>query len=78
MTVAELLEQAKALSPQERKELAILLIDTLDTQAPQTYPIGAEIATIIKQHPPVEFVDNHIEDTVEWVMAQRQKRALTP
>ncbi len=30
MTVLEVLEQAKALSVQERKELAKLLIDTLD------------------------------------------------
>jgi hypothetical protein len=30
MTVAEILEQAKALSAQERKELVKLLIDTLD------------------------------------------------
>jgi hypothetical protein len=29
MTIAEILDQAKALSPQERKELAKLLIDTL-------------------------------------------------
>lgn len=30
MTVAEILKQAQALSPQERKELAKLLIDSLD------------------------------------------------
>jgi hypothetical protein len=24
---------------------------------------------------PIEFVDPHIEDPVEWVKAQRQKRA---
>jgi hypothetical protein len=32
MTVAEILDQARALSPQECKELAKLLIDTLDTR----------------------------------------------
>ena len=31
MTVLEVLEQAKALKPSERKELVKLLIDTLDT-----------------------------------------------
>lgn len=36
MTVAEILEQAKALSAQERKELAKLLIDLLDTGAHPT------------------------------------------
>ena len=37
MTVAEVLEQARALSPQERIELAKLLIDLLgvDTSSPQ-------------------------------------------
>ena len=30
MTITEILEQAKALSPQERKELAKLLIDMMD------------------------------------------------
>ncbi|MBC8100741.1 MAG: hypothetical protein H7Y11_14975 [Armatimonadetes bacterium] len=30
MTIAEILEQAQALSPQARKELAKMLIDTLD------------------------------------------------
>lgn len=32
MTVAEILEQAQALSPQERKELVKLLVDTLDVE----------------------------------------------
>ena len=37
MTVAEVLKQARALSPQERKELTKLLIDLLavDTPSPQ-------------------------------------------
>jgi hypothetical protein len=33
MTVLEVLEQAKALSPQERKQLMKLLVDTLDVPA---------------------------------------------
>jgi hypothetical protein len=32
MTVAEILEQAQALSPEERKELVKLLVDTLDAE----------------------------------------------
>ena len=35
MTIAEILDQAKELSPQERKELAKLLIDTLDMPSEQ-------------------------------------------
>jgi len=34
MTVLEVLEQAKALSPQERKELMKLLVDTLGVPEP--------------------------------------------
>ncbi len=76
MTITELLEQAKALSPQERKELAKLLIDTLDTGQATTQPkTGAEIAAMLEAMDPIEFVDSHIEDPVEWVKAQRRKRA---
>jgi hypothetical protein len=32
MTIAEILEQARKLTPQERKELAKLLIDMMDTE----------------------------------------------
>ncbi len=35
MTVLELLEQAKTLTPRERKELAKLLIDSLDVETVQ-------------------------------------------
>ncbi|MEO1287350.1 MAG: hypothetical protein AAFV93_06250, partial [Chloroflexota bacterium] len=74
MTVAELLEQAKSLSTEERKELAKLLIDTLDNQPIQSFKTGDEIAHYIEQHPPIELVDSHIDDPVEWTMVQRQKR----
>ena len=36
MTIAEILHQAKTLSPQERKELVKLLVDSLDV--PETGP----------------------------------------
>lgn len=76
MTVAEILEQAKTLSTQERKELAILLIQSLDIEnnKPSTGKTGAEIAAMLNNMPPIEFVDSHIEDPVEWVKTQRQKR----
>jgi hypothetical protein len=76
MTVMELLDQAKSLSPQERKELAMLLIDTLDVSETATQPkTGAQIVEMLQAMEPIEFVDPYIEDPVEWVKAQRRKRA---
>lgn len=76
MTITELLDQAKALSPHERKELVKLLIDTLEpselTPLPKT---GADIVAMIEAMEPIEFIDATIEDPVEWVKAQRRKRA---
>lgn len=75
MTITEILEQAKALSPQERKELAKSLIDMMDAGVPVTQPkTGAEIVAMLEAMDPIEFVDPHIEDPVEWVKAQRRKR----
>lgn len=75
MTITEILEQAKALSPQERKELAKSLIDMMDAGEATTQPkTGAEIVAMLEAMDPIEFVDPHIEDPVEWVNAQRRKR----
>lgn len=76
MTIAEILDQAKALTLHERKELAKLLIDTLDADESITpAKTGAEIVAMLQaMEAPVELVDSHIEDPVEWVKAQRQKR----
>ena len=75
MTITEILEQAKALSPQERKELAKSLIDMMDAGGPATQPkTGVEIVAMLEAMDPIEFVDPHIEDPVEWVKAQRRKR----
>ncbi|MEL6524423.1 MAG: hypothetical protein AAFQ07_01820 [Chloroflexota bacterium] len=83
MTVAELLEQAKQLSLVERTELAKKLIDTIqhDAENSVTDPsyvqrgkTGVEIGAYLASLPPVEFVDDHIEDPVEWVKTQRKKR----
>ncbi len=75
MTIAEILDQAKTLSLQERKELAKLLIDTLDTNEPALLPkTGAEIVAMLKAMQPIEFVDAIIEDPVEWVKTQCRKR----
>mgnify|MGYP000725236093 CR=1 FL=1 len=74
MTVAEIIQQAKALSLQERKQLVILLIDSLTANDPVPAPkTGAEIAAMLDEMDPVELVDADIEDPVEWVKAQRQR-----
>lgn len=76
MKITDIFDQAKALSPQERKELAKLLIDTLDTGQPVTQAkTGAEIVAMLEAMEPIEFVDPHIDDPVEWVKTQRHKRA---
>lgn len=72
MTVSEILEQAQALSPEERKELAKRLIDMDTPTTASKYPTGAEIAEYIRTMPDIEFVDDHIEDPIEWVEAHRE------
>ena len=83
MTITEILEQAQALSPQERKELAKLLIDSLDVaQKPATGEPekhwGRNLLRLLDELGPIELVHPEIEDPVEWVKQirreQRQKR----
>jgi hypothetical protein len=83
MTIADILDQAKALSPQERKELAKLLIDTLDvapepiTDEPEVH-WGKNLLRLLDELGPIELVHPEIEDPVEWVKQirreERQKR----
>jgi hypothetical protein len=73
MTITQILDQARALSTQERKELVKLLIDTLDNGEPIRQPkTGAEIVAMLQAMAPIEFVDRHLEDPVVWVKAQRR------
>ncbi|MEB2288120.1 MAG: hypothetical protein OZ934_08420 [Anaerolineae bacterium] len=76
MTISAILEQVKTLSPQERKELAKLLIDMMDVPQQGHQPkTGADIVAMLEaMDGPIERVDSHIEDPVEWVKAQRRKR----
>jgi hypothetical protein len=85
MTITEILDQAKALSPQERKELAKLLIDTLDTSEPTAQPSdqpethwGKNLLRLLDEIGPIELIHPEIEDPVEWVKQirreERQKR----
>ncbi len=78
MTLAEVLHQAQTLSLYERKELVKLLVDSLEfpelpaSSRPKT---GVQIAALLSQMSPIEFVDPEIDDPVEWVNAQRRKDA---
>jgi hypothetical protein len=77
MSVTEILEQVKALSLAERKEVAKAVIDLLDVPVQaQRYATGAEIVAILEaMEAPIELVDPEIEDPVEWVKAQRKKES---
>jgi hypothetical protein len=76
MTIPEILDQAKALSPHEQEELAWRLFEMLDQEQTRTEAkTGAEIVQMLATIPPIEFVDADIEDPVAWVKAQRRKRA---
>ncbi|MFC1961294.1 hypothetical protein ACFLYO_11375 [Chloroflexota bacterium] len=76
MTVTQVFEQARFLNFQERKELVKLLVDSLDAgQSISESKTGAEIVAMLNDSGPIEFVDDHIEDPVAWVKAQRQKEA---
>lgn len=85
MTIAEIMKQAEELSPQERKELVKLLIDSLDvglTSSRKQHPdfsstvlTGSDIATMLNDMEPIELLDSEISDPVEWVKTQRRKEA---
>ncbi len=84
MTLTEILEQARALSPQERKELTKLLIDMMD--APQQVEAaeseehwGKSLNRLMDEIGPIEMIYPEIEDPVEWVKhlrAEQRRRRL--
>ena len=74
MSIGDIMRQAQSLSPRERKELLKLLIDSLDVrELPSTVRTGAQIAALLANMEPIEFVDSEIEDPVKWVEEQRRK-----
>ena len=82
MTVFEVLEQAKALKPSERKELVKLLIDTLEVEpviadhaddTTTAEPWGKRLVRILEQTDLADWGDPHIEDPVEAVEAVRRQ-----
>ncbi len=79
MTVTEILEQAKALTPEERKELAKLLIDMLDepTVSPNTETEehwGKSLNQLLDEIGEIEMKYPEIEDPVEWVKHLRAEQ----
>jgi hypothetical protein len=83
MTMADIREQAKKLTPEERKELAKWLIDSLDgTPEPKSDEPeghwGQNLLRLLDELGPIDLIYPEIEDPVEWVKyirrEQRQKR----
>lgn len=77
MTITDILDQAKALSPQERKELAKLLIDTLDVPSEPISPEkhwGKNLLRLLDELGPIDLIHPEIEDPVEWVKQIRQEQ----
>lgn len=79
MTVTEILEQAKALSPEERKELAKHLIDMIDTVPSEKVNDtkdgehwGKSLNKLLDDLNPV-LKYSEIEDPVEWVKHLRSQ-----
>ena len=83
MTVAEIMEQARTLSLQERKELVKQLVDTLDvpeqkSDEPEEH-WGKSLNRLLDEIGPIEMLYPEIEDSVEWVKhlrAEQRRRRL--
>jgi hypothetical protein len=82
MTVAEIMEQAKTLSAQERKELVKQLVDTLEIVPPidadaedadDQEPWGKRLVRLLQQTDLADWGDPSIEDPVEAVEALRHQ-----
>ncbi|MAS33617.1 MAG: hypothetical protein CL610_06410 [Anaerolineaceae bacterium] len=79
MTVSDLLEQAKALSPAERKELTKRLIDMIDIlpalhqDEPEEH-WGKSLNKLLDEIGPIEMMYPEIEDPVEWVKHLRAEQ----
>ena len=84
MTVAEIMEQARTLSAQERKELVKRLVDTLDVPPEQQSAEpeehwGKSLNQLLDEIGPIEMLYPEIEDPVEWLKhlrAEQRRRRL--
>ena len=79
MSLAEILKQVQALSSAERDELVNELIEMRKAPVePSDEPEehwGKSLNRLMNEIGPIELVDPHIEDPVEWLKVQRQKEA---
>ena len=77
MTVAEVLKQANALTPSERKELVIRLVETLDVAQPQEseQPAhwGEALVKLVRSMDMSDWESLEIDDPVEWVKQLRRE-----
>jgi hypothetical protein len=78
MSVAEILEQVKALNHEERKQVAKAVIDLLDMpeMPPSSEPVehwGQNLLRLLDELSPLELLHPEIEDPVEWVKTMRQE-----
>ena len=81
----EALALALKLAPKERLQLIEQIASSVEREieahaSGEEQPVipaktGAEIVAMLETMEPIEFVDPDIEDPVEWVKAQRRKRA---
>lgn len=82
MTIDDILEQAKALTAQERAELARRLLDIPDTAEEETQQAqhwGRSLNELLDEFGPIEMKYPEIEDPVEWVKhlrAEERRRRL--
>jgi len=80
MTIAEIFQQAKSLSPQERKELTKMLIDSLSvetvpsTEGEPEEHWGKSLNRLLDEIGPIEMLYPEIEDPVEWVKHLRAEQ----
>ena len=84
ITINEILEQVKTLTPQQRRDLTKMLIDMLDdpqqppAAAPEEY-WGKALNRLMDEIGPIEMLYPEIEDPVEWVKylrAEQRRRRL--
>lgn len=75
-TIDELYAQINALPPDQRATLiARLLHDaTPDDASDNQLSWGQNIVRLIESMPPIQLIDDHIDNPVAWVNAQRAKR----
>ena len=74
-TIDELYAQVNALPPDQRATLiARLLHDTTpDDASDNQLSWGQNLVRLIESMPPIQLIDDHIDDPVAWVNAQRAK-----